>query len=175
MDLVLERTRHLVQTEDEKRESRSMELEAKAKGVFLKLSEGYIEPEDLPQILKESAGQDAPEAERIFLGLMIEQIRPEVDQSLLISGLTSLLGRTAEGLITDIRELSAEYTTKKQALIADALEHIMKELSEFGIGGPAVKPKYENNPYYETGLTIIAQDFENRLTNLKTEFKAKFL
>ena len=57
LELVMERTRNMVESPEERARKQAEERTARAKGILLRLREEQIRPEELPRVLEDAADQ----------------------------------------------------------------------------------------------------------------------
>ena len=99
IDLVMERTKDMVQSKEEKDKAEEEKRENKARGLLLKLREDEILAGDLPGIVQGFDEVDRPGLSKALLRLMVEALAFEEENEVLLTGLGVLAGESVDGVI----------------------------------------------------------------------------
>lgn len=172
IELVMERTKHLIQTPEERARANEQELESRAAGYLLKITEGHIQPEELPDLL-DRTGEDAGPLRKTLLGLMIRGVGLSGDNEPILAGLRTLVGAAVDDEIAEIRELSSAWAGGMKKLTGDAGGQVIEELAAKGITGSAVKPKYASDPAYIEAREKLARDLGGKLDRVRAVILVK--
>ncbi|MEW6266600.1 MAG: hypothetical protein AB1641_26310 [Thermodesulfobacteriota bacterium] len=171
LDLVLERTRHLSLSEEEKALARAQEWEAKVKGHLLALKEGRLRAEELPGLLTQ-AGDQAEDFKAALRKALVETLDLTGDNLPLLAGLASLIGPDIKGLLAEIETLLADHKAASRTLTVRAREKALKDLADLGLSGSALKPKIERDQGYVEALARLKQAYADRLAEIKERLLA---
>ena len=167
LDLVMERTKHLVQTKEEKDAEKIKEREGKSNGLVLALREERLRPEELKNAVSEADPEDPEAMSQALLKVIIDALglKPE---PILIKALNILDARQViSEHILEVESLTLAYE-KMTARLAEASEQgILKELADIGISGSALAAKTGENNNQEKALADVDQDMAPRLEFLK--------
>ncbi|MBU2551460.1 MAG: hypothetical protein KKB20_23820 [Proteobacteria bacterium] len=141
IDLVMERTKNMVQSSEEKAGTRARELDDQARGWLLALAEDRMRPGDVNLRL-----QDMPESERTgfreaLIRVMIWNFHLEDENEPILTGLAMLAGDRLGPLIQEARALFRDYDEELGALEALAAGDALADLAKKGISGSALQPK----------------------------------
>jgi len=133
IDLIMERTKNLTMTSEEKKELRNRELAEKAKGWVVRYLDGVLALETLQEEMKKE-DEDAKTLKKILATAISEMLDPEQDQERLFRLLTEVL-HVEEPALTGAL---ADYRTRKKKLLEKEAAEFLAELKESGIGGSAL-------------------------------------
>ena len=169
LDLVMERTKHLVQSEEEKKKEKLELLFKKAKGHVLGLIEKRIEPDQLTGILEEQPEAEREEMRAALVKAVGESLTVDSDYQSLLLGLAVLVGDRKMPLIQEMLEMIQKYNKERAELESSQGQAILQELKEIGISGPALRPKPETDDVYRRKIARLMATTEARLDNLRQE------
>lgn len=172
LDLVMEKTRHMTMSREEREAQRTEEILKKLNGLILKYTDGLLRE---GQFLKEFEHLDSIETrsnERMLRKEILDRIELESETG-------SLLALLEFGCGADIQNLEAilrEFTTRRDAAIADRSSELKEGLhNEFGISGSAVVPNLENDAAYGEDLRGLKDTYMERLEAEKSRLLAQAL
>ena len=171
LELVMERTKNMVETPEERARKKAEELEARARGISLRLCDELIRPEELLRAIEDASDQDPEELRGVLLAVMIDELdltRPCDD---LLEGFKILAGPASSEALARASELTLDFEEATGGLIQEAKEKALAELAAQGISGSAVRPKFEASPWYRTAAEDVARNFADRLTRLKADLR----
>lgn len=166
LDIVMEKTKHLVQTEEEKAQAKSKELAGRAKGLVLGLTEKRVDPEEMENIIRD-AGQDGAELKKLLLKDLVDLITLEGDYEDLREILNSLLGPDKKEILKEAGDIISEFMELKNQLYGSADQKVLEELAAVGITGSALKPKTEMDGNSEQEINRIHTVHEARLDSIR--------
>ncbi|MBW2060474.1 MAG: hypothetical protein JRI95_02805 [Deltaproteobacteria bacterium] len=167
LDLVMEKTRHLVQSEEEKKEAQEKEWSDRARRLLLKLEEGRIKPESLPQTLQDLGDRDTPAFRQALLKLMVQGLLIGKENDSILAGMKHLTAASLGHIIQRIEDLLQEYDRSIIELTLAYRKKILEELKHQGISGSAVLPKVDQDPAWAEARTGMKTQFEARLNQAK--------
>ena len=132
IDLIMERTRNLTMTEEEKNELRMRELAEKAKGWVARYMAGILGLDAMKEEMKDIG--DTETLKKTLRSVVLEMLDPEQDQERPFQLLTELL-HIEESALTDAL---ADYRKQKESLQEKEAAKFLTKLRESGIGGSAL-------------------------------------
>lgn len=136
LDLVLERTKNLTMTAEEKEDLHRRELEGTLRGWVHKFMEGLLNIKTLKsEIEKASPGFDEV-SRKILKGLLLEHLDPEGDNKKVLQALKEILGLKKEAYAAAAEDGRKRLAAEKSRL----LETMRKRLADREISGSAVTP-----------------------------------
>ena len=159
LDIIMEKTRGLTMTEEEKRELKRRELSGKARGLIQKYVDGII---DLDRV-KVEMGAAGKGDEDIFRRAMIEEtmdlITPGQDNEAILKILENTAGidtQSIRGILAAFHDrMDEEKNTRENTL--------RTELNEKGIWGSAVIPNIEADPEWRHYVADKKKEFLKKL------------
>jgi hypothetical protein len=171
LELVMERTRNMVESPEERARKQAEERTARAKGILLRLREEQIRPEELPRVLEDAADQAPEELEAAVLSALVDEIGFSGQDGVLLDGFKVLVGPVSLEVVGRVKDLTSTFQEARSRLTDEAAAKAGAELSARGISGSAVRPKFEATQSYRTGLEDLTKDFEGRLNRLQEEMR----
>jgi hypothetical protein len=136
LDIVMERTRHLSMTEEEKDDLRKKELAGKVKGWIQRYADGQIDLNRLTPEIERERGENPRDIDGILRRELIERLEPDGDNRKtleLIERFSVLDTAPLKGVIADFQ---AQLTEKRE----ERLREMGEKLKGRGITGSAVVP-----------------------------------
>lgn len=173
IDLVMERTKGMVQSKEERAEAEAQEREKQARSLALKLREGELGPGRLPEVLADLGGEEGPAVRAALVKVLIEDLGLEEANEPLLTGLGVLAGDALGALLQGVRGLEGDYALEKERLAQEVNDWVLKALAAEGLAGSALRPKVEEDPAWAEGLARIKADFEGRLERLKASMRER--
>jgi hypothetical protein len=168
LELVMERTRHLTQSEEEKREQAVAEFKKSVSGLLQKFLDGALTPdhfrEDLQRLQENAQVNDS--------GIIVEEICKRLDldgdNKWALNLLGEAFGISPQGMAT----VFAEYQEAAQELAGKKSNEIRKNLLEKqGIGGAAVVPNLAADPNWAAEKQHLHDRFESLLAQEVNKLK----
>lgn len=139
MDIIMERTRNLTMTEEEKRALKEQEMAGKVKGLVQRYMDGMLGLEKLMVEAASSERKDRDMLHRLLRQEAVERMEPAKDNERLLKMLQEL----AEVNPEPMRQILADYE-KRMARERKSHEDAVRErLKKRGIFGSAVVPNLE--------------------------------
>lgn len=135
IDLIMERTKNLSLSEEEKAAIRFREAEGKVKGWIQRHRDGQA---TLRDIRKEYAEERKafPGAERIFRAALLDGVSPTGDSGAVYELMEKVLKMNAD----PVRELAGAWREELNGTVRDRLAAGLESLRQRGVSGPAAIP-----------------------------------
>ena len=162
LDIIMEKTRGMTLTDEEKMEIRKREVEGKVQGLVQKLVDGVLDVSRLQAELAALEGEKRLLAEGILRREVIERMDPLLDNSLLLEVIRDVLGvdpAPLAQLLSDFRETLALEASHRESLLRE-------ELQERGISGDAVRPNLRADPEWGSYLLKKTEELRQELSSL---------
>jgi hypothetical protein len=162
LDIIMERTKNLTLTEEEKKSIRTKEVKSRVKGWLQRYTDGALIIRDL----KENMEQErvvSPEAAALLREECLDHLEPEADNRKLFQLMEEILGiDTApfQRLIDDFNEEILKYQVGATRESGDVLH-------SQGISGTAVLPNLNLSPAWNAHLESAREQFRNKLYLVK--------
>jgi uncharacterized protein YnzC (UPF0291/DUF896 family) len=162
LDLIMERTKNLTMTEEEKKAVQRKEWEGRIKGNVQKYIDGIVDIVDMKSYV-ETEESKLPELRQILREEILERIQPDGDNGKLLLVLEQVLD-TAPGPIDN---LIASFQKNIDTAKASREKSLKKELERKGISGSSVVPNLDCNEDWQELIQKLKSDFRNQLMSIK--------
>lgn len=169
IDIVMEKTKDMVMSPEERARVRTKEMEDKARGHLLSLREGRLLPGDLNQLIKDVSSEEAPAFKSALVKVMIEGLNLESDNETVLTGLAVVAGQDIGARVNQARDLLEAFQAEKKGLAQEAAGSVMALLEAKGISGSALRPKALSDPEHVRSLEDLNADFQVRLNKMKED------
>ena len=171
LDLVLEKTRHLTLSSEEKQEQTQKEIEKRIKGLLQKYQDGIL-PDKQLQIDYEKLKNDSNLSDNnILISEIINRLNPDQDnQSLLeiLEECCSTDSATIKAVINDYRDAYH----KAAGIRMDRLKENLAQ--KYIISGSAVVPNLEADEQWRREAQEIRSGYEDQLDRVKDSLLEKW-
>jgi len=162
LDLIMERTKDLVLTEEEKRDIQTQERQARVRGWVQRYRDGSLTGDDIKEYLA-NEGAAASEAAALLREECLTQVDPEGDNGKIFSLLQTALAINT----TPVEDLIADFHAEAQRLKIDSGRKALAVLYTRGINGSAIVPNPSLDPEWRRDLESAREQFQERLHRLK--------
>jgi len=158
LDLIMERTKNLTLTEEEKKTIRAKEVKSRVRGWLQRYRDGAMIIRDL----KENMARERstfPEAAALLQAECLAHLEPEADNRKLFQMMGEILGIDAapfQRLIDDFNEETLQHRVRETRNALDVL-HAQ------GISGTAVVPNLNLSPAWNARRESARKEFRNKL------------
>jgi hypothetical protein len=140
LDLIMEKTKGLTMSPQEKEEIRREEWLKKAKGLIQKFLDDRV---DMDKVKSEFLSREYPSGWGKFLKLeLINGLEPEGDNEKRLQLISELLKISSEPFMKILEDFDQKMYQEK----AGQIDRLKKQLSVQGISGPAVIPNVDRDP-----------------------------
>jgi hypothetical protein len=142
LDLVLEKTRNLTLSEEEKRSLAREELDKKIRGIVGKYLDNLLPSDRIREELESAESSEPDLPYKLFTVHLLAQVDLDVDISAIISALKEVVGFDTAPL----ELLQQEYKAEKEVARRSFVEETLSELNKGGVSGSAVVPNMDGIP-----------------------------
>jgi len=163
LDLIMERTKNLVLTEEEKRDIQGRERQARIRGWVQRYSDGSLTGDDIREYLAKEEGTAASGMAALLREECLTQVDPEGDNGKIFSLLQTALAINT----TPVEDLIADFHAEAQRLKIDSGRKALAVLYTRGINGSAIVPNPSLDPEWRRDLESAREQFQERLHRLK--------
>ncbi len=156
LDLVMERTKHLSLSDEEKREQKQAELRMRIKGLVLKAQDQTVKIEQVEQELKGLQKEQGTQFQKLLREELLNEIRLEGDNRLpviLLRRLGQVKTDKLESLLHDYRQAIQKKAIEEEQLRRASL------LKSHSISGSAVMPNLDLDEKWVNVLNKIRGEF----------------
>jgi hypothetical protein len=157
LDLVMEKTRHLTASAEEKKAQKQGEIENRIKGLVLKYQENRVRKQHLLDELTDLRSVHGQTADQVFKQELLKEIDPDGDNAKRFELLRDLCGVDVNGL----EALLHDYNELIMASAEKSVGQIIEKLSQqHRISGSAVVPNLEKDVAWLESAGEIRDRFE---------------
>ena len=142
LDLVMEKTRHLSLSEDEKKAQQKDDTKKALKGFILKYRDHIIQEESFEKELNRLSELNNIDARPVLVAELLDEIDPDQDNTPLITLLKNVCKIDAAPLESILNEYGERVVLVKDERVAEIKERLLKTRE---ISGSAVVPNLEND------------------------------
>lgn len=163
--LVMERTRGIKMTEQEKAEQRARELAEKIRVLLHKYVTDFLSLKWLQSEFDKLAALSAsgPKAKEVFKMEILGRIDPEGENDRLYEVLEGVLGLRKGPYLKVVDRFRAELAADREKSVLQATTR----LARLGISGSAVFPNLEQDEAWQTLISSKKSDFRNKLKSVQ--------
>nr|HID59615.1 hypothetical protein [Desulfobacterales bacterium] len=158
LDIIMEKTKHLTMSEEEKEELRKKELRGKVKGIVQKFLDGQKDIRDIKSVI-ETEGKHGDIQEFLKIEL-IERINPNDNNENIFQLLEEVLNINTIPLKRVINEFQKKVAEEK----AIRLKNLKNQLANRGISGSAVVPNMALDEEWNQFLQKSVKECKDRLS-----------
>ena len=158
LELIMEKTKDMTPTNEEKKAFRKKEIQGKIKGLLVKFLDGFLDLDKLKNKIAPFEEKDHVAVREVLVHECLDRIDPEADNALPFDILQHLTGIDIE----PIRKLLSDFSTTLEGERHVYEQRLSSRIREKGISGSAVLPNIEADP-----------DWTHFLQEAKTRFKEK--
>lgn len=165
LDLVMQKTRHLTLSPEEKAQNEQKALSEQIRGLVQQYQDGLIDA----AAVKRSLGAAAT-AGNMLAGEVLDRIDPEQENHrlfVLLEQVSRIDTRRLSGAIDDYRRKQRKLEKKKIDLQAAQLS------SELGISGSAVVPNLDQDEVWQRERGVMKETFSRYLETAKTTLRPR--
>jgi hypothetical protein len=158
LDIIMEKTKGLTVTKEEKERFRKKEAEGKVRGLLQRFLDGFIDSERLKNEMGDLGNKHYGMITEALLRECMGRMAPGADNTKLLDALENAVGLD----IAPIQKILRDYNLDREQQKMDRQQAIQKKLEESGISGTAVIPNINAD-----------QDWIRYLSEMKKEFQEK--
>ena len=159
IDLVLEKTRGLTLSSEDKEKIAQEELEKKIQGLISRYLDQLIPMSRLTEEMKKMADTEKDLSVRLVKIHLLAHLDLDRDNSRILSALQEVAGVDTASLVA----LQEEYRSEKEEAKKDITEKGLAGLRERGIAGSAVVPNLGKDPHWTQFLERLHKRYQERL------------
>ena len=166
IDLVMEKTKHLILTDEERIELKRKEQLEKVPGIVHKVTEGLWSPRQAAEALEEVPEEFREEVRKALWEALWERVSLDEAGLRAVEALKETARSSEKPTISQLARLLQDFTEKKEASEKAQQEGILAELAKMGIRGDAIDVDADS----DTREDRIQEEFSRKVQALKTEW-----
>jgi hypothetical protein len=161
LELIMEKTKGLTMTDEEKRRFKEEEIVRDVKGLVQRFIDGFY---DIERVKEEVAGV-AQDRRRIFLSSlrkeMLARVNPEIENESLFKFMEAVLAMDVSSLRKRVAVLRAEMDAERR----QKEKTVAKKMRDRGVSGSAVIPNPQNDPDWVAYVVAARKRFGDWIKN----------
>ncbi len=162
MDIIMEKTKGLTMTEEEKEAFRKKETEGKVRGLFQRFLDGFIDAERLKDGIGSLGEKRYAVAREALLRECMGRMEPGADNTILLDALENAAGLD----IAPIKKIILDYNQDLEQQEMDRKQVLQKNLEGLGISGSAVIPNIHADQEWIRYLPEMNKGFRKKVETL---------
>jgi hypothetical protein len=163
MDIIMEKTKGLTMTDEEKQEFRRQEMEGKIKGLIQKYVDGLMGTERLKEAIANLRARKQEGLVQLIRKETMGLIQPGESNAPLLEILSSVVGMDPD----PIMKLLDDFDSKIEYERARRAEVLQEELRKKGISGSAVIPNMDADEEWVKVRSQTTRTFKEELKSLR--------
>lgn len=163
LDLVMERTRHLSLSAEEKEEQRREDFEKRLQGLLQQYADEAVSTEELRDRMAALEKETGIADHKLSVQGTIRRIDPDRDNDRWMA----LLDQLAPGIDAALQDILAAYKADQASLLKAGAEQFGERLArDHGISGSAVVPNPHKDPAIRKSLTDLQRETREKIAAL---------
>ena len=162
MDIIMEKTKHLTMTDEEKQQFKRQKMEGKVKGLIQKYVDGQVGMEKLKEDIADLGAEEQEELEQLIRKETMALIQPGESNAPLLEVLSSVVGMDTD----PIMKLLDDFNSKIKQERTGREKVLREELRKKGISGSAVIPNLDADEQWSKVLSETKDAFRQELNLL---------
>jgi len=159
LDIIMEKTKGLTMTEEEKEAFRNKETEGKVRGLLQRFLDGFIDAERLKDEIGSLGEKRYAVAREALIRECMDRMEPGADNTILLDALENAAGLD----IAPIRKIIIDYNQDLEQQEMDRKQVLQKNLEGLGISGTAVIPNIHADQEWIIHLSEMNNGFQEKL------------
>lgn len=164
LDLVLEKTRHLSLSREERAAQQSAEMEKRVDGLLMKYREGTIKKDRFFQALDALRGGDGASVDSVVKHAMLKRVGLDPDDGVWLELLNTVYGVDTKPLAAVISDYQAVI---RKSEITWSRKSLTRLQDKYQVTGTAIVANLEADPEWNRKHKEIETEFGRRLENEK--------
>jgi hypothetical protein len=157
LDLIMEKTKSLILSDEEKQNIRQQEFTGKIRGWIQKYQDGLMDLSTMKSTMKEM-NADEEILREIFLSEILNRIEPAMDNTRLLTLIAESFSADTGPVVHLLETFQTEWCNIQDKYRNDALKH----LADNGISGSAVHPNLSEDEKLNLVLKQMKEEFHNK-------------
>ncbi len=162
LEIIMEKTKGLTMTEEEKEAFRKKETEGKVRGLFQKFLDGFIDAERLKDGIVSLGEKRYAVAREALIRECMGRMEPGADNTILLDALENAAGLD----IAPIKKIILDYNQDLEQQKMDRKQVMQKNLKGLGISGSAVIPNIHADQEWIRHLSEMNKGFREKVETL---------
>lgn len=161
LELIMEKTKDMTPTNEEKKAFRKKEIQGKVKGLLMKFLDGFLDLDNLKNKIAPFEEKDHAAVRNVLINDCLDRIDPEADNAFPFDILQHVTGIDIE----PIRKLLSDFSTTLEGERHGYEQRLSSRIREKGISGSAVLPNLEADADWTHFLQESKMRFREKIYN----------
>jgi len=162
LELIMEKTKNLTFTDEEKKALRKKEVQGKVRGFITKFMDGVMNLDTLGQGIASFEKEDHGVAKEIVVNECLSRIDPETDNTRIFD----ILAHVTAVDILPIQKFLADFLKELNHARDVREQELSKQIQEKGFSGSAVLPNLKTDPEWTYFVQEVKTRFQKELQGL---------
>ncbi|MCX7817467.1 MAG: hypothetical protein N2317_08200 [Syntrophales bacterium] len=163
LELIMEKTKGMTITPEERINMKRKELEGKGRGILQGYIDGRLSDRDVHAEM-EKWDRDILDPDIFLIGEALDRIKPDSEENVRIfEFLEKVLGANVDPL----KDVLREFNRTREREMMEWSQSYMQRLALKGIRGSAVMPNPDYDPLWKEREKLISERFSSRLCEIK--------
>ena len=168
LDIVMEKTKHLSLSEEEKEAQKKEAVRKSVKGLIQKYRDRIITIKQLEDEWNDLEKENQLSDRQILVDEIMDQLHLNADNSLLMTSLKEICGQDT-GPLESVLE---DYINKKTEVVQTRRKAIQKEIAaRYRISGSAVAPNLETDSDWAEAMKVFENNYQEKFEAEKANYK----
>ena len=168
LDIVMEKTKHLSLSEEEKEAQKKEAVRKSVKGLIQKYRDRIITIKQLEDEWNDLEKENQLSDRQILVDEIMDQLHLNADNSLLMTSLKDICGQDT-GPLESVLE---DYINKKTEVVQTRRKAIQKEIAaRYHISGSAVAPNLETDSDWAEAMKVFENNYQEKFEAEKANYK----
>lgn len=167
LDIVMEKTKHLSLSEEERDAQKKEDIRKTVKGLIQKYKDRILDAKQLEDEWNDLEKENQLSDRQILVNEIIDQLHLKADNSLLMTSLKDICGQDTRSL----ESLLDDYVNKKTEVIQTRRKTIRKEIAKrYHISGSAVVPNLETDSDWADAMKVFENNYQEKFEAEKANY-----
>ena len=162
LDIIMEKTKGLTMSEEEKEAFRKKETAGKVRGLFQRFLDGFIDAERLKDEIGRLGEERYAIAREALIRECMGRMEPGADNTILLDALENAAGLD----IAPIQKIILDYNQDLEQQKVDRKQVLWENLKGLGISGSAVIPNIHADQEWSIHLSEMNKGFRKKIETL---------
>lgn len=168
LDIVMEKTKHLSLSEEEREAQKKEDIRKPVKGLIQKYKDQIITIKQLEDEWNDLEKENQLSDRQILVDEIMDQLHLNVDNSLLMTSLKDICGQDTRSL----ESVLEDYTNKKTEAIQTRRKAIQKEIAKrYHMSGSAVAPNLGMDSDWAEAMKAFENNYQEKFEAEKANYK----
>ena len=168
LDIVMEKTKHLSMSDEEKKAQKKDEAGKNIKGLIQKYKDRILDANQLEAEWNDLKSEYGLKDRQLLVNEIIDHIRLDADNSLLITFLRDVCGQDTKPL----EAVMEHYLEKKLEVIQARQQELRKDLADrYHVSGAAVVPNLEVDSDWTEAMRVFENNSQGKFEAEKANYK----